>query len=347
MSTDDKSRKTEQPTPHKLKQARKKGQVAQSKDVASTVSIIFLFLFLWGIWDYGWQLIEVYTANAFSSASLDFESSTNFLSHHGASIYFIIVMPAVVLAALTAIFGYVIQFGLVFSADPITPKAEKINPISGFKRIFGPKNLMETVKAIVKITLFVTCLYIIIYFMSPDLMQSAHCGLICTTELVKYIFMWVNLAAVLIFLTTALFDYWFQRKIFIKDQMMTKDEVKRDQKDTEGDPHIKGRRKTIQQEDMEYNIKQRLTELTVLVASSSIAVGLKYVEGETPLPLITIIEKEESAAVIVSACRHLEVPIFVDEELANTLAKKGELNQYIPSSSIQDIAKIFAEILET
>ncbi|TQV69931.1 EscU/YscU/HrcU family type III secretion system export apparatus switch protein [Exilibacterium tricleocarpae] len=343
---EDKSRKTEQPTPHKLRQARKKGQVSRSKDVVSTISLIAMLAYIWIFWDYNWSLLEELMITTLELSEKPLYVTFKYVTEQLITVFMMIAIPSVVISALAVILSSVMQFGFLFAPEQIKIDPQKINPIAGFQRIFSLRNMVEMLKAIVKITVFVVVFYLIIYHYAEDILNAAYCGLSCKRVLSHHITMLVCIAAIIIFILTAVFDSWFQKYQFTKDQMMTKEELKRDRKDTQGDPLLKSRRVNVQREMISVDLLQRCGDIAVLLVANNMAIGLKYEPGETPLPIITIKEQKLAATRVAEIAAKRDKPIVEDTSLTRALWKSGKLDQYIPTDYIGEVAQIFAGILK-
>ncbi len=345
--SEDKSRKTELPTKHRLREARKQGQVPRSKDVVSTAVIIIMFAFIWIGWDYYLELMKQMIINASAVTHHDFDVAFTFISAHLIKVFLLAVGPAIFLSALTVILSNVMQFGFLIAPKSITPDFNKVNPVSGFKRIFGVKNMMETVKAVIKIGLLALAIGWIVTIHLPELVELIYCDVNCAHSLARRIVMYVVLLSILLFIIMAVFDWWFQKDQHIKENKMTRDEVKRDQKTTEGDPLMKKQRKTIQRESLQQgDLAVRIKEAIAFIVSGEMVIGLFYQEGETPLPKISIKEKGETGARIMQTARRMEIPAFHNEPLTRQLWEKGKVDQFMPTlppELVRDVAKIIVQ----
>jgi len=345
--SEDKSRKTEEPTKHRLKEARKQGQIPRSRDVVSTAVIIVMFVFIWVGWDYYMQILQEMIISATTISHIDFDMAYHLLSGYLLRTFFLVIGPAIFLATVTVIGSNLMQFGFLLAPASITPDINKINPVSGFTRIFGVKNLMETVKAIVKILLLTIAIAWVISIHLPELINLIYCDVHCAHALVRRIIMYIALLSILMFIVMAVFDWWFQNQQYIKDNRMTRDEVKRDQKTTEGDPMMKRQRKTIQRESLQQgDLTVRIKEAIAFIVSGEMVIGLFYQEGETPLPKISIKEKGETGSRIMQTARRLEIPAFHNEPLTRQLWEKGKVDQFMPTlppELVRDVAKIIVQ----
>jgi len=347
MSDQDKSRKTEKPTPHKLRELRKKGQVATSKDIVSVVGLVTILAYLGLSIPYNYSLLYEFYIGTLSLVDKNFSYAMSQLLDHAFTVFISICFPVVVLSMLTAFVGNLIQFGFLISADPVIPKFERINPAKGFQRVFSFKNLMETIKAVVKITFITVIAYFIVRYYIPYLLKIVHCNVQCGIALAANLIFFTCIVMVIIFILMAIFDRWFQGKQFVKDNMMTRDELKRDRKTTDGDPLIKRRQRNLSQENIQADINKTIDEaLLVFVAKDrSKLILLKYIPDETPLPLITMKERGNNCQRIIDLIITKDKPIYVDDTVFMPLWESGKLNDYIPSDKIDSIAPFVSHAL--
>ena len=146
----------------------------------------------------------------------------------------------------------------------------------------------------------------------------------------------------MVFVVESLFDLWYQKQQFIRDNMMSKDDVKRDQKNSEGDPLLKGERQNRARELTETDLKQAIADATLAIRSGDRVILLEYEAGRTPLPFILLKEAGQSATQVLAAARRRELPIEEDHALGRRLWREGKVNQYIPRSTNEDLGRLFA-----
>ena len=340
--SEDKSRKTEQPTAHRLKELRDKGQVSTSRDLVVTINLVVLTVYFWVVWDMMVRLLVGLLDHARRIATDDFETALQELYAHSLEVMVLIIVPLVVVSFLSIALGSVIQNGFIFAIDPVIPKFEKVNPAEGIKKVFSQKSLVEAAKSLIKILLLGVVLSTVIWVLLPDVLLSPSCGLGCVRELTFRAAIVVVLLGAMVFALEAIFDVWYQKQQFINDNMMSKDEVKRDRKNTEGDPELKSERKNRGRELTETDLNKALSQATIGVRSKEGLVLLQYEAGVTPLPFILLMESGESARNLIASARRRDLRIEEDYSLGKRLWREGKVNQYIPRSTIEDMGKLFA-----
>ena len=341
------SEKTEEPTPKKLRDARKKGQVAKSKEIPSalviTVTMVMLFPLMPGIVESLHDLILLPTK--FYDSELGF--SANAVASEALAVSVQILVPIIATAVVVGIAGHAMQAGVLFSAQTIQPKLTNIDPASAVKRMFGLRNLVEFLKSAFKIGFLTLLLFLVIRDSLNELVKVPECGIACIAPLIGHLLWQVTVYTVAAFLLVAAADYFYERWQFMKEQKMTKDEVKREYKESEGDPHIKGKRKQLAQELAMADTEERVKNASVVVTNPThIAVALDYREDETPLPIVTAMGENLRAHHIVNIAKKAGIPIVQNVPLARGLFETAQLHQYIPSEMIEPVVEVLLWLRE-
>jgi len=339
--------KTEQPTPKKLRDARKKGQVAKSKEVSSAallVTVFGMFLFLMPIFLN--ELTEMIAApSAFYST--EFGLASNAVVQEMLHTAILIVAPIVAAVAVVGIVSNIGQIGFLASAESVKPDLKKLNPAAGFKKIFALKNLVEFLKSIIKIAFLSILLFIVIRDSLPDLTKLPHCGVSCIVPVLSEILFKVIVYTSAAFIFIAATDFVYQKWQFTRDHKMTKDEVKREYKESEGDPHIKGKRKQLHRELMNSNMEAGTRRAKVVVTNPiHLAIAMDYRRGETPLPIIVAKGRNILAKRIVQIAQQEGIPIMQNVPLAHDLFNDGNVGQYIPVDLIDEVAEVMRWVYE-
>lgn len=336
--------KTEQPTPKKLRDARKKGQVAKSKEVSSTIGLIAVLGLLWWMSDEIFSnIIEMLLLPA-SVYNEPFEEAFKIVGMgllHGT---IKIILPLVAVAAVAAFVGNLVQFGFLFAAESIKPDIKKINPVEGFKKIFALKNLVEFLKSIIKIVFLSIVIYYVIYNSLGELINIPHCGKDCILPVAGKLLRDLLLYAIAAFIVIAVLDYLFERFNFMKQNRMSKDEVKREHKENDGNPEIKGKRKEIHQEII--NSAENTGKSDVVIKNPThLAIGLRYRHGQTPLPLVMVKGRGSVARMIVKIAEKEGIPVLENIPLAHALYHL-DVADFIPGELIEPVAEVFRWVQE-
>ena len=336
--------KTEQPTPKKLRDARKKGQVAKSKEVSGTLGLIAVLVTIWAMGDTYMTTIQemvllptlVYNENFIDAFKI---VTTGILDKS-----LVLIIPLVLVAMLSAIAGNVMQFGMLFAPESIKPDIKKISPIAGFKRIFAMKNLVEFFKSVIKIIFLSFVVYYVIYTSIGDMVNLPYCGSACILPVVGVLLKRLLIYSAVAFIIIAVFDYMFERWQFMKQQRMSKDEVKREYKESEGSPEIKSKRKEIHQEIL--NSAENTSKSDVVIKNPThLAVGLRYNQKSTPLPMVTVKGRGGHARFILKVAEKEGIPVLENVPLAHALYELN-ITDFIPGELIEPVAEVFRWVQE-
>lgn len=341
------SDKTEQPTPKKLRDARKKGQVAKSKEVSSAALITVIFALMLSL--AGGFVLEVRDMILAPPAfyEMEFERAADGMMQIVQDSVLAIIVPVLAATAVVGIVSNMAQVGLMFSAESVKPKLGKLNPASKLKQMVSLKNLVEFLKSVVKIAFLSILLFLVIRGAIRDLVKIPACGLDCILPVLASLFTTIAGYTIAAFVIIAFADYVYQKIQFNKEHMMTKDEVKREYKESEGDPHIKGKRKQFAHELLTARMEDGVRKSKVVVTNPThIAIALEYERGRTPLPIVRAKGQGIIAHRIVQIAREAGIPIMQNVPLARALHEDGELGGYIPVDLIEEVAAVLRWVAE-
>ncbi len=339
----DSGEKTELPTPKKERDARQKGQVAKSQEVVITMTLFGLIAYVWFSWD---GILERMAA-AFEVPSYRDGNFTMVAYGRLEALFDLLVavlLPMMGVVIFLAVASNIGQFGFLVAGESVMPKLEKISPLAGFKRIFSLKHLVETLKNIIKIVFLTILLTIALEENIGGLLQAVHCGIGCVNALAGLMLGDIFRYSALAFLIIAGADYAFQRRTHTKSLMMTKEEVKREYKESEGDPHIKGKRRQLAQEFAtgDGGIVKRSS--AVVVNPTHYAVALLYDRERVPLPVVTAKGVDMRAAWIRGEAEAAGVPIFRSPALARSLFVDADVDEPVPVEFFDALAEILVWI---
>ncbi len=336
--------KTEKATPKKLKDARKKGQVAKIQDLPAAftfiVSISSTLIFM----SYFFNQIGPFTISIFrgvANAQEDFESK---MPSYFLSALHVIMNCSFPIMLFVCIVGIIVSFlvvGPVFSFEAMKFNLKKLNPIEGIKQKFKLKVLIELLKSIFKITGASLIIYFLIMNMLPQIISSVLLPIPGSAAIVHDFLVKAAIQVGLFFLFIALFDLAFQKKNFAKEMMMEKFEIKQEYKDTEGDPLIKGQRRQLQREIAYQEGPSSARRARAIITNPThIAVAIKYNPEEEPAPIILTMGVGQIAEQIIKIGVENKIPIMRNVDLARALYTKGKIADYVPEDSYQAVAEI-------
>lgn len=345
--------KTEKASPKRRRDAKEKGEVHKSADL---VSAILLFL-LFGTLKVGYEgfirSMEAFTKQSLSSdlASRAAHLTGNTVMTDYREILFQvlpIILPFLLLAMLGGAVAHLLQTGPLFVPDKLKPNFSKINPLEGFKRIFSPRTLVEMAKSILKVTILA---YIIYRYVLAGLKTFG--GLMewnvakAFLEIMSTCFsmgVMIGLALIGFAAVDVLYQWWK----FEKDLMMTKQEVKEENKQLEGDPQIKGKIRQMQRKLSAMRMMRRVPEADVVVTNPThYAVALRYKESQDRAPVVVAKGKDFLAQRIKKIAAEHKISIVENRPVARALYASCEVGSEIPPELYQAIADILIYVYKT
>lgn len=345
MANDEGGQKTEKPTPRKLQDARKKGQIPKSVDLVQWLTLLAASFLLPSTLEALVRQVGTDFQTTFAVAGTGEMGPTlaHVASSSGAAALGLI--PLFALVVVSSIIGMAAQGGVVLTVDPIKPKKERVSPKAGFKRIFGPQALMETGKAVVRLVVLSILVATTLFAAGRDHLIANGLALRTSTELlVDQIVILLRLAA-FIGSVVGLADYAFQRWQSMKKLKMSKQEIKQEAKSSEGDPMTKGRRRQAHQK---LNRNQMLSAVNgaavVVVNPSHYSVALAYADDGSA-PVVVAKGTDELAFRIRERARLADVPIVESPPLARALHASVEVNDPIPESFFEAVAIVLAFVM--
>lgn len=332
--------KSQPATDKKLRDARKKGQVAKSQDLVSGVVILLCTLCIAVLLPRARAQVEALidlTANIYIEPFADVWPR---LLDHAEQIVLGITLPVVAVTVAAVILTNIVTMrGVVFSVEPVKPDIKRIHPGEGFKRIFAMRNLIEFLKGLVKVMLLALAFYIVGRQALQALMESSRCGAGCiesTFYLVLKPLVFTVLAA---FLLVGAVDVLMQRWLFGRDMKMSRSEQKRERKDVDGDPLIKRERQRQRREMQALATKLGLGRASLMIGiGGNWVVGVRYVRGETPVPVVVCRGSPEESVQLLAQAAPLGIAVWADAGLAEQIAKRSVAGDPVPENTFQSVA---------
>lgn len=344
----DQSQKTEEPTQRRLQEAFRKGQVAFSREVSNFfILLVLAFLVVWLLplaMGYTMRYFQVFLESPESLPMGTADEARSILADsalHGAGILAILIGGTVVAAVLASF----VQNGIVFSSEPIKPKLEKISPMKGIKRLFSMRSMIEFVKGIFKIIIIGSVGYLAVKADMEELAQlpvvSLESILLFMQDVAKRLMIGVCSVMALI----ALLDVLYQRYEYKKNLRMTKQEVKDEMKQHEGDPHIKARLRGIRMERARERMMAAVPQADVVVTNPThFAVALKYDTEVMQAPVVIAKGQDHIAFRIRTLAEEHDIPIVENPPLARALFDSVEIEQEIPFEHYQAVAEVISYV---
>lgn len=337
--------KTEEPTPHRRREARKRGQVMKSMEMNAAVNLlgaaVFFIFFCWYFLE-GFSSFLIYCLSEMPQLANEM-FSFDFLARMTLGQYLTLSAPFLMVALFLGLFSNIMQVGFLVSGETIKPQLGRINPAEGAKRILSRRALFELVKSLLKVSVVGVISYIYLCAQLPELLlllrQDAG---VFTVTLVKVLQgLAIRVAAVFLFL--ALLDYLYQRQEHQKSLRMSRKEVRDEFKNMEGDPHIRARQRERQRALAQQRNLEHVPEATVVITNPThLAVALRYNEKEDQAPVLVA----KGAAKIAERIREIAVqnniPVIQDPPVARMLFENVEPGEEIPEDLYRAVAEILA-----
>lgn len=332
--------KTEEPTHKKLEDERRKGNVPKSKDVAATLSLISLLAYLIAAMPFMLKTFSGLFNKGLESVANPEWSEASDLIVGGAMALAWASLPFLAVGTIMVIVGYMMQFGFLLSFEALQPKPDKFNPATNLQQMFSPDALFEFLMSLIKLIVLGYIFYVVASRSVGALVSSLHVGWRAVMPVLSVMLKETVLYFATAFMALAAADYAFRRFHFNKKNKMSKDEVKREYKESEGDPHIKHKRKQLHEEMIENAIVERTRDASVLIVNPThFAVALYYDENGEKLPLVLGKGEGRLAQKMIKAAEEAGIPIMRDVPLARGLYAESVVDHQIPVSFIKPVAE--------
>jgi flagellar biosynthetic protein FlhB len=348
---EDAGEKTEEPTGHKLSQARQKGQVPKSMEVSAAVVLLASCLALVVLGPYGWgRVVDFFRHMVWRAADFSRDPGDLLqLTQLGMREVLILALP---LAFIVLIFSVAINLyqlgGFMVSSDALTPKLDRLNFITGFMKFFKIRTAVDCIKSVLKMSLIFLICYLVIRDHIEDFVLMVDMQPITIGLLTLNISLEIFLKTCLVLLALAALDYGYQKWQFTQDMKMTKQEVKDEYKQIEGDPIVKNR---IRQAQREASKKRQLADVpksdVVIANPEHYAVALQYDREKAPAPIVLAKGIDFLALRIKDIARENKVPIVENRPLAQALYKAVEVGEVIPAEFYKAVAAVLSYIYRT
>ena len=348
MANDDAGEKTEEPTAHKLDQARNKGQVPKSMEVSSSFVLLGAGLTLVALAPMGWErMMGMFHYFVWRMAEVDITTADLWPWLYTAMLEtLILVMPIAIIIMILGVMSNVYQVGgFILSSEAVSFKLDKLDFIKGFGRFFQLKSMIELIKSILKLIIIGAISYLVLndnmeIIVTMGAMEPVDAALFTLQVSLELFF---KVVIVLTFL--AVLDFAYQKWQFNKDMRMTKQEVKDEFKQMDGDPQVKARIRQLQRDNSK---KRMLTDVpkadVVLTNPTHFAIALVYNSQIAPAPLVLAKGQDFMAQRIKDVAKESKVPIVENKPLAQALYKSVEVGNTIPLEFYKAVAEVLSYV---
>ena len=341
--------KTEPATPRRREETRKRGQVARSNDLTAAVSLLGALVVLYVGRESMVGRLQVFLQHCLGSAGDDpasVDAMKTMLIWAGKALTEMVLplMVVVFVLGLVVSFG---QVGVLFTTTPITPSLDKLNPISGLKRMFSARSVVQLVMGLAKMSVLSMVAYLTLNGKLDALAQASLMSHWSLTEVAVDMMFTLGLRLALALLVLAILDLIYQRWKYERDLRMTKEEIKEELRRMEGDPHIKRRRREVQLQIALQRIRSAVPKADVVVTNpTSYAIAIRYDQQTMDAPKVTAKGLDFLARRIRELAIEHGVPIVERPPLARALYRTVEIGQEIPAQFYKAVAEILAYVYE-
>lgn len=341
--------KTEQATPKRREDARRKGQVARSSELSSIAILTAGLLALSALGPYMYDQLSLLMVDMLTNGVfIELDVSSLRLSLADWAIGYVrVVGPVVVLLVIAALGINYAQVGVLFTLEPLTPKAQRLSPFSGLKRIFSSRGLVELGKGLFKIGAVVFVTYLTISADMDSFIAYMDMGVGQIFALSGSVIVKLAFRIVLMLLVMAILDYAFQRWDYEKNLRMTRQEVREEVKQQEGDPMMRSRIRNLQREMSQRRMMDDVSTADVVVTNPThVAVALKYNVETMGAPRVVAKGQRLVAQRIKELAREAGVPLVENKPLARALFKVVRIGEEIPEDLFKAVAQVLAFVFQ-
>ena len=342
--------KTEEATPKKKSDSRRKGQIARSKDVGVALTMVVCTIAISACWDMltnGFKDVIIYF--------LQLPMLENFDNISLSSIFLIVIirvayglLPIALPIMIGGIVASLMQTGFLITGEPLKPSFGKLNPLSGIKNMVSKRSIIDLCKNIIVITIVCIIAYKYILSNYQNIVSMSNIYLPSLNIEIKKLVIGIFKKICIILVIIAAIDYFVQFRMHNKDLKMSKQEVKDEFKQSEGDPQIKGKIKQKQREMSRQRMMQSVSDATVVITNPThLAIALKYEEGiDMEAPKVIAKGADYLALKIKSIAKENNVPVIENKQLARMMYDKVEVDDDIPRELYQGVAEILAVVMK-
>jgi len=333
--------KTEKPTPKKIRDARKEGNVAKSRELTGTVLLLGWIALGGMLGTFIFGRISALFDQSLQAVGKPFMEVLPQLGHLAFETLLWICLPLMGMALALGVVIEFLQVGPVASIKKVTPKMDKMNPVEGIKRMFSMDNLVELVKSILKCAALVGIGYIVLRGMMGWLLKLPFAPPTAMAGAFWHGVKWIAVWTIAVFFFVSALDVWYQKFSYTKKLRMSRRDIRQEVKENEGDPYVKQRRRQLHQEWAQQNMLSAVRKSNVVVTNPThIAVALQYEPGETELPVVVAKGEGAFAELIKKTAVEEGIPILQNVPLARGLNEQVELDDYIGNEFFDAVAEV-------
>jgi len=349
-SAEDEGR-TEQPTEKRLREAREKGQVAKTQEMAQAMVVIFGILLVFALGPWMFETLVILTRKFLTSFSSYYVTEKNIITDfhivlfHSAKI----VLPVFAIAVVAAVLGNVIQVGFLVSAHPLKMDFKKIKLSFSqmMKKVFFSKQVaMNLFKSLFKVIIIAFIAYLIIMSDIDDIMKTPDIAVAKSLRLIMISGFKIIVLSSVFLLILSIPDYYFQKREFIESLKMTKQQLRQEYKESEGDPRLRARLREMHRNLIKRNMIREIPKADVVITNPThYAVAIKWERETMQAPMLIAKGIDSIALKIREIARENNVSIIENRPLAQSLYKDAEIGDIIPKELYESVTMIYAKLV--
>lgn len=340
-SKDQGADKTERPTPKRIRDARKEGNVSKSRELTATVLTLGWLVGGWLLMGFMYSRLQELFDQSLKAMQLPFRQALLETSAIAFQTLLWLSLPLLGLAVFLGLIVEFLQVGPIATMKKLTPDLDKLNPVEGIKKMFSLDNLVELVKSILKSVALIGIGWYVLLKMMPDLLLLPYGAPAQMGSAIWHALTRITLWTIVVFFFVSALDVWYQKFSYTKQLRMSRRDIRQEVKENEGDPYIKSRRRQLHQEWAQQNMLSAVRGSSVVVTNPThIAVALQYELGVTDLPVVVAKGEDDLAEQIKRAAEEAGVPILQNIPLARGLNEKVGLDDYVDSEFFDAVAEV-------
>ncbi len=350
MAEENKDQKTEEASSKRISDTQDKGNFAQSREISSSFVLLASIIAFSMAGKHATEtVIKTWYSNLAEMGTISLNSSEFFgLMKWNMESFFYIVAPILIIIMLAGVLASVFQTGgLKFSLNPLSPKWNKLNPLKGFGRIFSKNSIVELFKSLFKISIVSIIAYQTINSHWDEIPVLMGYGVGQTLLFMGEVMVEIMIKVLIVMIFLAALDFSFQKYTYLENLRMTKQEVRDERKDLEGNPQIKQRIRSVQMEMVRRRMMAAVPQADVVITNPThFSVAIKYDTENDAAPVVVAKGQNEIALKIREIAKGSNIPLVEDKPLARTLYKTVDVGQLIPASLYKAVAEILAYVFK-
>jgi type III secretion protein U len=333
--------KTEPPTQKKIRDARKEGNVAKSKELTGTVLLMGWLAGGWLMLGLMYNKMQALFEVSLQSLGQPFDTAAREVGSVAFDTLLWLTLPLLGLSLFLGVLVEFLQVGPILSFKKVTPKLDNLNPVQGVKKMFSMDNLVELVKSVLKSAALLMIGGVVLWGALPWLLGLITSPPAAIGSAIWYALVRIGIWTIFVFFFVSAVDVWYQKFSYTKRLRMSRRDIRQEVKDNEGDPYIKSRRRQLHQEWSQQNMLNAVRGSNVVVTNPThIAIALQYDHGVDDLPIVVAKGEDYEAGLIRKAAEEAGIPILQNIELARGLNEKVELDHYISDEFFDAVAEV-------